>query len=288
MKKSLLLASACLAITTTSFVTMDIARPDKKIKESAVSSVQVSEEDEKGEPLTFRINLDNVESNQIQIEVYGSSVHVMGHDADEVVIETRSYDLPERAAGLRSLFSQVEDNTKLGMSVLKEDNTLRIIQANRQEGEYTIKVPKNVRVVYHEENPHGGDFKLTDTAGEIDIELLHGNATLTNITGPVKASTVHGNIDIIFTQLNQAKASTINSVHGPIDITLPVNTSADFELSANHGEIYTDFDIIRATDNKGGLTKIAGGETIQGKTNDGGVAMNISTVHSDIYIRKSK
>jgi hypothetical protein len=212
----------------------------------------------------------------------------VGHNSDEVIIETTSYDLPERAAGLRSLYSHVEDNTNLGMAVIKEDNTLRVVQASRRGGDYTIKVPKNVAVVYHEEYPHGGKFNLSGTEGEVDVKLFHGSATLTNITGPVKANSIHGRLDITFSQLNQAKGSTINSVHGPVDITLPGNTKADFELSAIHGEIYTDFDLNRGRDEKDGLTKVAGGNTITGKTNNGGVAMNVAAVHSDIFIRKQK
>jgi hypothetical protein len=286
MKKSITLAAVCLAITTTSFINMRPPEREKQNKETITRPARVMAEEELR---TYKTKLGNDKNKQVQLEVYRSTVQVVGHNSDEVVIETRSYHLPERAAGLRSLFSQVEDNTNLGLAVLKENNTLRIVQATRRGGRYTIKVPKNVAVVYHEENtPFGGKFSLSGTEGEIDVKLHHGSATLTNITGPLKANSIHGRLDITFSHLNQAKASTINSVHGPVDITLPANTKADFELSANHGEIYTDFDLNRDRDQKDGLTKIAGGHTIMGKTNNGGVAMNVSAIHSDIFIRKQK
>jgi hypothetical protein len=286
MKKSLLFALVCLALTTTGFVSVHLEEHYTQPKLPTVNQSKTSISE--GEARTFKIKLSNDKNNQVQIEVYRSSVQVIGHNSNEVIIETSDYDLPERAAGLHSLFSQVEDNTNLGMAALKENNTLRLVQASRRGGHYTIKVPKNVAVVYHEINASGGKFNLSDTEGEIDVKLHHGSATLTNITGPVKAHSIHGRLDIKFSQLNQAKASNINSVHGPVDITLPGNTKADFELSANHGEIYTDFDLKRASADKEGLTKIAGGNTITGKTNNGGVAMNISAVHSDIFIRKQK
>lgn len=291
MKKLGIFASICLTVVATSALTAHKSR-ERANTNSFTAAKRTEAAAQPGinaaAPRTYKIKLENDQNNQVQIEVYRSSVRVVGHNADEVVIEADNYEVPERAAGLRSLFSEAEDNTNLGLAVNQENNTLNIIQANRRGGEYTIKVPKNVTVVYHEASPHGGNFELADTNGEIDLKLHHASATLTNVTGPVKANTLHGHLNITFSQLNQAKASAITSVHGPVDITLPGNTKADLELAANHGEIYTDFDISRPSDSKNGLTKIAGGNTIKGKTNNGGVAMSVSAVHNDIFIRKQK
>ncbi len=291
MKKLVILASVCFTITATSMVTAyrNLERPRTKILTTIIQP-EASLPTGYLEPQsrTYKTKLGNNKENQVQIEVYRSAVRVVGHNSDEVIIEAEDYNVPERAEGLRSLFSEVEDNTNLGLAAIKENNTLRIVQASRRGANYTIKVPKNVAVTYHESSPHGGKFELADTEGEIDLELNHASATLTNITGPVQANTVHGHLDIKFSQLNQAKSSSIKSVHGPVDITLPGNTKADLELEANHGEIYTDFDISRPSDSKNGLAKIAGGNTIKGKTNNGGVEMSVSAVHSDIFIRKQK
>ena len=292
MKTVLISSLICFTIPLSGIVTVPRSSgSETKITITAAAKTSGDNRENRvdpGEARTYKTKLGNNKNNQVQIEVYRSSVQVTGHNSDEVIIETNDYSLPERAAGLRSLYSQAEDNTNLGLAVIKENNVLKIVQASRRGGNYTIKVPKNVAVVYHEANPHGGKFNLSNTEGEIDIDLHHASATLTNITGPVKAKTLHGHLDIKFSQLNQAKATSINSVHGPIDITLPGNTKADLELQTTHGEIYTDFDLKRASDNKDGLTKVAGGNTITGKTNNGGVAMNISAVHSDIFIRKQK
>jgi hypothetical protein len=291
MKKLVILASVCFTITATSFITVprNLEHAGQhNVMQINPAKVAVKSTGSEAEPRTYKTKLGNNKNNQVQIEVYRSSVRVVGHNSDEVIIQADDYNVPERAEGLRSLYSEVEDNTNMGLAAIKENNILKIVQASRRGGNYTIKVPKNVTVVYHESSPHGGKFELADTEGEINIDLHHASATLTNITGPVKANTLHGHLDIKFSQLNQAKASSINSVHGPVDITLPGNTKADLELQATHGEIYTDFDISRPNDSKNGLTKIAGGNNIKGKTNNGGVAMSISAVHSDIFIRKQK
>lgn len=292
MKKTGILAAVCLIIVVNTGVVVAHLSPDYPSESNSASILQPGTKDMATNPgtqaRTYKTKLGNNKDNQVQIEVYRSKVEVVGHNSDEVIIEASNYEVPKRAQGLRSLFSEAEDNTELGLAVIKDKNILRIVQASRRGGEYTIKVPKNVTIVYHESSPHGGKLALSETTGEIDLELHHASATLTNITGPVNANTIHGHLDITFAELNQAKSSSIKSVHGPVDITLPGNTKADLELEANHGEIYTDFDISRPSDSKNGLPKIAGGSTIKGKTNNGGVGMSISAVHSNIYIRKQK
>ncbi len=288
MKKTGIFAAVCLIIVVNTGVVVAHLSPDYSAESTNQPGTKAMATNPGTQARTYKTKLGNSKDNQIHIEVYRSKMEVVGHNSDEVIIEASNYDVPERAEGLRSLFSEVEDNTELGLAVIKEKNILKIVQASRRGGEYTIKVPKNVAIVYHESSPHGGKFELSDTAGEIDLELHHASATLTNITGPINANTVHGHIDIKFAELNQAKSSSIKSVHGPVDITLPGNTKADLELEANHGEIYTDFAISRPNDSKNGLTKIAGGNTIKGKTNNGGVGMSVSAVHSDIFIRKQK
>ena len=292
MKKTEIFAAVCFIIVVNTGVVVAHPNADYPAESNSAAAYQpgtkVMAANLGTQARSYKTKLGNSKDNQIQIEVYRSKVEVVGHNSDEVIIEAANYEVPERAEGLRSLFSEAEDNTNLGLAVIKEKNTLRIVQAARRGGEYIIKVPKNVAIVYHENSPHGGKLELSDTAGEIDLDLHHASATLTNVTGPVNANTVHGHLDIKFSELNQAKSSSIKSVHGPVDITLPGNTKADLELEANHGEIYTDFAISRPSDSKNGLPKIAGGSTIKGKTNNGGVGMSISAVHSNIYIRKQK
>ncbi|QCR25130.1 hypothetical protein C1N53_16780 [Pontibacter sp. SGAir0037] len=226
---------------------------------------------------------------KVLITMFSSKVQIIGHNSDEVVIETNGYTPPPaRAAGLKPLYNQAEDNSGLGLAVTKEGNSLRVTKASRQSAQYTIRVPKTASVVYEEADWTGDDITLTDIAGEIELKLNTAGATLTNVSGPVIANTTAGDINIKFSSLNQSKPSAISSVAGTVDISLPATTKANFKLKTIQGEVYTDFDMNLEKNNQGDLTKIAGGNNINGKTNGGGVEMSVYTISNDMFIRKSK
>jgi hypothetical protein len=240
-------------------------------------------------PLVYKNKLGNAKGNQVVLIMHNSDVKVIGHNSDEVVIETNRHEAPPaRAAGLKPLYNQAEDNTGMGLSVTRDKNTLTITKASRQDGSYTIRVPKNASVRYEETNWTGGDLSIADLDGEIELKLNNGNATLTNITGPLVANTTSSDMVVKFSSLNQSKPSAISSVAGTVDIHLPASTKANFKLKSVTGEIYSDFDMNIARDSKSNLPRVSGGNNIQGRTNGGGVEMNLYTISGDMFIRKSK
>ncbi len=241
-------------------------------------------------PLTHRVKLANSKDSRVIISVFNSGVEVIGHNGDEVIIEAEGGNEapPARAKGLKPLYNSAEDNTGLGLAVTKDNNTLRISKASRQDGNYVIRIPKNAAVVYEETNWTGDNLALSDMNGEIELKLNNSTARLTNVTGPVIANTTAGDIIVKFSSLNQAKPSAISSVAGAVDVTLPPNTKANLKLKSIQGEIYSDFDMNLGKNTKSGLPRVAGGDTIEGTTNGGGVEMSLYTISGDMFIRKSK
>jgi hypothetical protein len=298
MKKIVILASACLLLTANiaaqaqtvnERTDKDKAAKNKESRNVIVNNNDDDEKEEEGQLRTYKTKLGTGKDKQVLIQMFGSEVRVVGHSSDEVVIETKNYSAPPaRAQGLKPLYNQAEDNTNLGLSVTKDNNILKITKASRQGGHYTIRVPRNASVIYRETNWNGGNFTLSDVDGEVEIKLNNASATLTNVSGPVVANTTNGSINIKFSRLDQGKPSALSTINGAIDITLPAATKADFKLKSIQGEIYTDFDLNLPRDTKSDLPKVAGGNTIAGKVNGGGVEMNIRTINSDIFIRKNK
>ncbi|MHC2992869.1 hypothetical protein OB13_15245 [Pontibacter sp. HJ8] len=249
----------------------------------------MADETYQDKPLVYKAKLDNSKGSQVVLLMHNSDVKIVGHNSDEVIIEASGYNAPPaRAAGLKPLYNQAEDNTGMGLAVAKDKNTLTITKASRQDGSYTIRVPKNASVKYEESNWTGGDLSIADVGGEIELKLNNGDATLTNIAGPLVANTTSSDMVIKFSSLNQSKPSAISSVAGTVDIHLPANTKANFKLKSLQGEIYSDFDMNIARDTKSNLPRVSGGNNIEGKTNGGGVEVNLYTISGDMYIRKSK
>jgi hypothetical protein len=78
-------------------------------------------------------------------------------------------------------------------------------------------------------------------------------------------------------------------VHGHVDVALPVSIKADLKLGTVYGELYVDpdFKIDMQRSEKDGMliytTNING--TING---GGGVGINLSSTHNNVYLRKAK
>ena len=116
---------------------------------------------------------------------------------------------------------------------------------------------------------------------EIDIKTCH-NIDLKDVTGPLVLSTISGDINITYSSINSAKSSSVNSISGDIDITIPVKTATDLELRTVAGAFYSDFDFSATQKN---LKKVGGNE-MNYSLNGGGFKFNIGTVSGNIYLRK--
>ncbi|MTI21807.1 hypothetical protein E1176_12315 [Fulvivirga sp. RKSG066] len=215
-----------------------------------------------------------------------SEVSVEGYDGSEIIIEpTHNYEIPERAKGLKPINALgLSDNTGIGLSAKKDGSTVTIYQvARNNDAKYTVKVPKGVMVRYHNSSIHGDDFQAKNMSNEIEVKTHGGDIHLIDITGPVTASSVHGDIDVKFSNLNQKLPSAIASVHGDVDVAFPSAASAELSIATNWGEVYSDLDI--EVEAKDGM-KVYGAKKIKGKLNKGGVAMSVSSTHGNVYLRK--
>ncbi len=240
---------------------------------------------------TYKVKLGSGKDRLVQIAMSNSNAQIVGHNGDEVIIETKDFSAPpKRAEGLKPLYNQTEDNTNLGLSVTKNNNTLSIKQATRNSSTYVIRIPRSASVTFKETSWEGGDLSISDMNGEIELKLNNTEATLNNVSGPVVANNTNGSIKVIFSSLDQAKPSSISTVSGDIDISLPAKDKANFKLKSMQGEIYTDFNIEmqREKNEDGELALVGGGGDIAGKINGGGVEVSVQSISSDIFIRKKK
>lgn len=240
----------------------------------------------------YKIALNNSAENKIVFVISNGHIKISGYDGNEVRIKTRNGKeimIPERAKGLKSLYNSAEDNTGIGLSVVKEGNVLKIVKASRHDIDYELEVPVHVAVTVEQVNWSGTDMELSNLDGELEIKSTSGDITLKSISGPLVASSTSGNIHAEFSSLRQGKPTAISLVSGDIDITLPTDSKANFKLQSISGEIYTDLDIVNNKNkNNENLRQIGGGYVIEGTTNGGGTELSFNTVSGNIYIRKKK
>jgi lia operon protein LiaG len=237
----------------------------------------------------FRQKFASSTNRKVVLDLRSSDVTVEGYDGDELLIRgSGHYEVPPSALanGLRPIYSGGADNTRLGLAVTPAgDNTIRITGTTRSDGHYTVRLPRQTSVSF-EQSSWGGsdDLTLRDLAGRIEVSLKSGDIRLLNVSGPVVANTISGDIKVQFSA-TPTQPSAISSVSGDVDVSLPAASKISLSMRSISGEIYTDFDLTLLGGN--GLRHV-GGQTVEGRANGGGATFSLKTISGDIYVRKGK
>lgn len=239
----------------------------------------------------YKHTFSNSADRTVEIAISNSDVVIEGYDGNEVVIRNLDYEdntPPERAKGLKSLYNTYQDNTGIGVSVEETGNTLKVIQASRDGGDFRIMVPNKVRIMAEEVNWMGsGDYEVRNHNGEIELKTRNGDMSFVDVTGPIIASSTSGDVEIVMSRLSQAGPTSISLVSGFVDLTMPENSKATFELSSISGEIYTNMDIQVGSSNKeNDMRRLGGPRKVEGTLNGGGVEVQLKSISGNIYLRK--
>ena len=235
----------------------------------------------------FKMKFASSRNPKLVLAMRGSDVTVEGTDSDELTIVGSGHTttLPSLANGLRPVYGG-SDNTRLGLAVAAgDDNSIRVTWTAQSEGHYTLRVPRQTDISFANNDWNtSDDLTLRDLSGRIEVRLTSGDLKLLNVSGPVVANTVSGDIQVKFSGV-PTQPSAITAVSGDLDVTMPAPAKTNLSMRSISGEIYTDFDLSLIGGN--GLTHV-GGQTIEGRTNGGGVSLALKTISGDIFLRKAK
>jgi len=189
----------------------------------------------------------------------------------------------ERAKGLRAISAMgLEDNTGIGLSVVDKGSSIEVRQLKKMDGPHvTIKVPKGVEIAISHTSPHGDAVEIKNFEGKLSVNTVHSDVRLTNATGSIDIKTVHGDIDA---SLTPQKEVNISSAHGHVDVAMPVSTKADLKISTQFGEILVDPDFKIEIEKTGDLVRYD--NKVNGKINGGGLLIQLSAQHNNVYLRK--
>jgi lia operon protein LiaG len=230
-----------------------------------------------GSPEQYTLKVSNLQTD-ITFEAYSGT---------ELVITALDYEgIPEKAKGLKPLSATGPDNTEIGLNIKTEGNVISLSGAGKaaSDSDYIIKMPTAMGLSYEQESWHGGgDFVVKGLSGEINVQSKNSDIILSDVSGPIVANTVSGDINVVFGKLNATKPTSLAATSGDIDITMPSDAKVNFKLSVVSGEIYTDLDLKFAE--KEGL-KSWGGMNANPTFNGGGVEISLRAVSGDIFLRK--
>lgn len=236
-----------------------------------------------GKKGTFKVS----GAKKVIFENLHNDLIIKGHSGSDIEIDASDYEAPpENAKGLKPIYSSGVDNTGTGLSIKEDGNVVRISLASKraEDADYTFSIPQNMDIKVEFQHPWGDDVEIENMSGEVEVSSLNGDIELTKITGPVVIYSINGDIEADFDKLSQDGPTSIETINGEIDITMPANSTADVSIKTLHGEAFTNFDLDIKSENDD-MTRI-GGNKVEGQANGGGVELSFKTINGGIYLRK--
>lgn len=232
---------------------------------------------------------------KIEITNLLGEVSLQNSSGNAIVIESDfNMEKPDRAEGLK-LLGSAEDNTDLGINVSEENGVVSIQGATRQVRDYKYKVliPTGMAVNLDYGSPFAKDDVIVDSfTGSLEIKTLNANVKITKSSGPFTINTISGDLEVSFDKINQSEPTSLASVNGIIDVTLPTSDKANIEISTINGNVYNNLDLKAVAKEKKEDRHAYGMEAIrmQGGNsytlNGGGQKVFLKSISGNIYLRK--
>ncbi|MEM6684168.1 MAG: hypothetical protein AAF617_00120 [Bacteroidota bacterium] len=160
-----------------------------------------------------------------------------------------------------------------------------------RNNKYELLIPNSLKLSWNAENctkknsntfyvrTNSNPWKLVDFEGEVEISTSYDSINLINVSGPVIANTIGGNIKVVFEKIMPSKLYSLVSNDGYIDVTLPENANVKVDASGYRILSNIDFKIITDT-----LTETF--KNMQLQLNSGRTKMKIDAGSGSVYLRK--
>jgi hypothetical protein len=158
---------------------------------------------------------------------------------------------------------------------------------------YELLVPNSVKLLWNTENctkknsntfyirSNSAPWELSNFKGEAEISTSYNSINLVNVSGPVIANSIGGNIKVVFDKTSPSELYSLVTNDGYIDVTLPENANLKVDASGYRILSNIDFKIITET-----LTDTQ--KNMQLKLNSGRTKMKIDAGSGSVYLRKSE
>jgi len=237
----------------------------------------------------YKVGVQNTKEGRLTLIDFSGELTVEGYSGNEIIITSdRKPDNPQRAKGLKPVYSAGTDNTGIGLYVEKNGNqlTIRCLLPITQRANYKVRVPDNFRIQVESECGKGGSVTVENIKNEVEVKNCQ-DIDIKNVTGSLVLSTISGDVEISLTDLTKDKALSFATISGEIDITIPAKAGVNLDMRTVTGAIYSDFEF-PADDKEKNMKKIAGSGNVKAQLNGGGVDLKINNVSGNIYLRKGK
>ncbi|WP_299114771.1 hypothetical protein [uncultured Winogradskyella sp.] len=158
---------------------------------------------------------------------------------------------------------------------------------------YEILIPNSIKLLWNIENctkknsntffvtSGSSPWQLSNFKGEVEVSTSYNSITFTDVSGPVIANTIGGNIKVVFDKVLPTNLYSLISNDGYIDMTLPQNASINVDAIGNRILSDIDFKVLNETivnDTKG----------MELQLNSGKTKIKLDASSGSIYLRKQE
>lgn len=196
---------------------------------------------------------DPAQPGTLKIRANRGDFRIHGADVAEITVKSSitSERPAPRADGLRVLSSSASYS-------LNEKNNVATLEFGyaaypTQPGDFDLTVPRNTAISIA--STYGGDVKVTDVAGDIEIKSMNGEVHLDRVSGSVLIETMNGEIFGNFPALTAGKPLSFTTMNGEVHLRVPADAKANLKMRTQNGAILTDFDekvLVTKTQSLGG------------------------------------
>ncbi|WP_438480805.1 DUF4097 family beta strand repeat-containing protein [Oleiharenicola lentus] len=193
-------------------------------------------------PATSSVKLSDANKpGTLRVEMPWADISVEATDGDTVSVTstlTNKNQKVDRPGGLRRLDNQTS------FELVEKDNVVSIALVGdsrmvSHDAEFKILVPRSMAL--NLKTNVGGDVRVKNVEGDIEVNNLNGEVKLEGISGSAVVNTMNGEVDITYATV-PTKPIAITSMNGEVDLRIPSDTKANVRIRSHNGSILTDFD----------------------------------------------
>lgn len=138
--------------------------------------------------------------------------------------------------------------------------------------DFEVKVPAGVRLVAR--SVHGG-IDVDGVSGPVDVHTVDGGIAIRSATS-ARARTVNGSVSATFSKPDLDADCELETVNGPVQVTLPAAANAELVASTLNGEIHVGFPFNGSTDRR----------STHGSIGHGGRELRLRTINGTIEVAR--
>ena len=204
-----------------------------------------------------------------QAEVIARKQYAANADPSGVVIEAVRTGTGNANALICAMWNPNGQCTERGTNNESQSNVGRGVAVH-----FTVKLPAGVKAALRTVN---GRVEVRGASAEVLANTVNGDV-LVQSSGPIRATTVSGNVDATIGSATASQDIELTTVNGSVTASAPSGINALFNASTVNGSIQSDFPIT--------VEGRFGPRNVSATLGNGGRRLHMTTVNGSITLKK--